>query len=91
MTILSRQPYVVMPGMDGLELIERLTPWRREMSLLVMSGHAEARHRQDERTLGLDIPYLQKPFSPEELRAKVREVLEAIATRHKTKTADTAR
>ncbi|MBI5282644.1 MAG: PAS domain S-box protein [Candidatus Solibacter usitatus] len=65
---------VVMPGMNGRELAERLKPLRPALKVLFMSGYAENMLSSQE-SLDEDIAYLQKPFAPERLARKVREVL----------------
>ena len=68
---------VVMPGMSGLELAERLKPDRPKMKVLYVSGYtADAVARR-----GMSDPktaFLQKPFAPGALVRKVREVLEMV-------------
>ena len=66
---------VVMPGMSGRELAERLVETRPEIPALFMSGYTDdaiVRHG----LLRPRIAYLQKPFSPDALARKVREVLD---------------
>ena len=62
---------VVMPGMSGLELAERLKPLRPEMQTLFVSGCAH--------DLGDTAPppaeMLSKPFGPLELARRVRDLL----------------
>jgi response regulator RpfG family c-di-GMP phosphodiesterase len=65
---------VVMPGMSGPELAQRLRLVRPEMKVLHMSGYAHdaiTHHGILER----GINFIQKPFSIEKLSEKVREVL----------------
>jgi PAS domain S-box-containing protein len=68
---------VVMPGMSGLELVERLKPQRPKMKVLYVSGYtADAVARR-----GMSDPktaFLQKPFAPGALVRKVRDVLEVM-------------
>lgn len=66
---------LVMPLVGGKELIERLRRSHPDQRAIYMSGHAEAPMIPD--GLGdASTPFLQKPFSSDELERKVREVLE---------------
>jgi two-component system, cell cycle sensor histidine kinase and response regulator CckA len=65
---------VVMPRMTGRELAGRMAPLRPEMKVVYMSGYAQdiiAGGGQIERGL----VYIAKPFAPDVLAARVREVL----------------
>ncbi len=65
---------VVMPRMTGKELTERLKLIRPLMRVLFMSGYAEdviAHHG----VLEAGVDFIPKPFSPDGLAGKVREVL----------------
>jgi CheY-like chemotaxis protein len=65
---------VVMPAMGGRELVERLVAARPGVRVLYMSGYSGGdilrRGLADEGT-----EFLQKPFAPDDLTRKVREVL----------------
>lgn len=67
---------VIMPGMNGKELIEKLSAFNSEFKSIFMSGYTGdviAQHGvQDE---GID--FLQKPFSVRTPAEKVRTVLDA--------------
>ncbi|GAB4362538.1 MAG: hypothetical protein Kow00128_02320 [Deltaproteobacteria bacterium] len=66
---------VVMPGMDGKTLADRLRGKRPGLETLFMSGYtADVISRQG--VLEPGIAYLQKPFSPKQLAARVRETLD---------------
>lgn len=66
---------VVMPRMSGRELMQKLHALRPELKVLLMSGYADeaiARHG----VMEPGVAFLQKPFSPEALASKVREILD---------------
>ena len=69
---------VVMPQMSGKQLHERLAQIVPSLKVLYMSGYAEdaiARHG----VLDAGIHYIQKPFRPQELVSKVRQVLDSAS------------
>jgi two-component system, cell cycle sensor histidine kinase and response regulator CckA len=61
---------VIMPGMHGLELATRLKTLRRT-PILFMSGYSGRMEAIDDS----EVAYIQKPFTPDALARKVREVL----------------
>jgi CheY-like chemotaxis protein len=67
---------VVMPGASGRQIADRLAVTRPEMRVLYMSGYMDdtiLRHGISEQ----EIAFLPKPFAPNTLARKVREVLDA--------------
>jgi PAS domain S-box-containing protein len=67
---------VVMPGMSGKQLAERLSVDRPGLRSLYMSGYtSEVALRYG--LLSGALAYIQKPFSPDALAFKVREVLDS--------------
>ncbi|MGH9665746.1 MAG: ATP-binding protein, partial [Bryobacteraceae bacterium] len=67
---------VIMPHMNGVDLAVRLRAIRPQIKVLYVSGYAEGaiteRDLSDSGTA-----FLQKPFSPDLLALKIREVLES--------------
>jgi PAS domain S-box-containing protein len=64
---------VMMPGMLGTTLVERLRARFPELPVLFMSGHCDALVRDG--IIHPSTPFLQKPFTPAQLAQKVRETL----------------
>jgi PAS domain S-box-containing protein len=67
---------VVMPGMNGKELAQRLKANRPQLQVLFMSGYT-ANSIVHHGVLEPDVHFIQKPFSMYELALKVREVLQS--------------
>jgi two-component system, cell cycle sensor histidine kinase and response regulator CckA len=69
---------VIMPGLNGRELSEALTLTQPEVPVLFMSGYTgdDVLARS---LLPANAPYIQKPFAPEELVARVRLMLSGVA------------
>ncbi len=65
---------VVMPGMNGRELVKRLLQARPEIKVLYLSGYTEDAIVSDG-SIESGTAFLQKPFSLQSLSRKVREVL----------------
>ena len=70
---------VVMPEMSGPDLVRQIAPICPEARFLYISGYP------DDAIVHHDIaesgaPFLQKPFVPDQLARKVREVLDARAS-----------
>jgi CheY-like chemotaxis protein len=59
-----------MPYMGGAELAQHLRARRKSLKLIAISGYAGPTEHE------LDADFLAKPFSREDLLAKVREVLD---------------
>ncbi len=67
---------VVMPGMSGIELAERLSAERPGLRRLFMSGYA-ANTLEHPALFERDSTFLQKPFTTTQLVRRVREILDA--------------
>ncbi|MET0622535.1 MAG: response regulator, partial [Pyrinomonadaceae bacterium] len=66
---------VVMPGISGRQLVERLRALRPEINVLYMSGYTKDAIRHHG-VLGEGTSFIEKPFTPNKLGLKVREVLD---------------
>jgi PAS domain S-box-containing protein len=66
---------VVMPGMNGPDLAARFRPLCPDAQVLFISGHAESAivHQG---VLEAGVAFLPKPFTPERLARRVREMLD---------------
>ena len=68
---------VIMPGLSGRETADKLSSQRPEIKILYMSGYTDdaiVRHG----ILEEGVHFLPKPFTPEALARKVREVLDGV-------------
>lgn len=64
---------LVMPGMDGLELIEQIREVDSDIALVILTGHPslETASKSIERDV---LAYMQKPISFEEFRAAMERI-----------------
>ena len=67
---------VIMPGMNGRELAQRMLEIRPNVKVLYMSGYTENVIAHNG-TLDAGVSLLQKPFNLRDLKDKVREVLDS--------------
>jgi PAS domain S-box-containing protein len=70
---------VIMPGMNGRELAQRISEIRPNVKVLYMSGYTENVIGHNG-MLDAGVRLLQKPFNLRDLKSKVREVLDATPT-----------
>ncbi|HSG27380.1 MAG TPA: response regulator, partial [Candidatus Krumholzibacterium sp.] len=66
---------VVMPGMNGRELFQRLETMKPGIRVLYMSGYSDEviAHKG---VLDDDVQFIQKPFNTQVLSARIRELLQ---------------
>ena len=81
MEAISNQPDVVildlgLPDMDGVDIIEKIRGWSN-MPIIVVSARSEDRDKIDALDAGAD-DFLTKPFSVEELLARLRVTLRRL-------------
>jgi two-component system cell cycle sensor histidine kinase/response regulator CckA len=70
---------LIMPGPSGVELAEQLKVARPGIRVLFMSGYTDNAIVRNG-MLGESAAFLQKPFTPEELLRKLRNVIDAQAS-----------
>jgi PAS domain S-box-containing protein len=70
---------VILPGINGKQLAEQLKLLRPEIAVLFTSGHPR-NVIASSGVLDPDVAFIAKPYSPEDLAAKLREVLAGAAT-----------
>jgi len=63
---------VMMPVMGGGELAAQVLAIDPAMKILLMSGYADVRAE----TGGLPLPFVRKPFLPDQLRSTVRDLID---------------
>jgi two-component system response regulator CpxR len=71
---------VMMPGMNGFELLRRLRAEGSAVPVLMLTARGE----DVDRIVGLEIgadDYLPKPFNPRELVARIQAILRRVRTR----------
>ncbi len=66
---------VVMVGIGGRELADRLESSHPEMKVLYMSGYTK-KGAIEEKILDAGVEFIQKPFAPDQLIQKIRDILD---------------
>ncbi len=65
---------IQMPGMDGIEVLQAAMAQQPSLKVIMVSAHGSIDNAVDAMKLGA-VDYLQKPFTPAELREAVDRVL----------------
>lgn len=65
---------VIMPGMNGPQMIEKLLPTRPDLKVIFISGYAEDAFKTSYGE-GREFNFLPKPFTLKQLASKVKEVV----------------
>jgi DNA-binding response OmpR family regulator len=65
---------VMMPGMNGVEVAARISEVHPGVRVFYMSGYAD-RELMGKGLLAPETHFLQKPFTPQELGGRVKEIL----------------
>ena len=64
---------IMMPGMDGFELVEQMRQYR-EFPVIMLIAKSQSKDKLRGFSLGID-DYVTKPFDPDELMARVKTIL----------------
>ncbi|MBI5500714.1 MAG: hybrid sensor histidine kinase/response regulator [Deltaproteobacteria bacterium] len=70
-----------MPGMTGVELLERVKVLRPEAARMIITGYSEIPDILDAINRGIVHRWLMKPYHPEELRLMVQRIVEETQLR----------
>jgi two-component system alkaline phosphatase synthesis response regulator PhoP len=65
---------MMLPQLDGLQLLQRIRSRDQELPVLILSARTEIKEKITALELGAD-DYLTKPFSPDELVARLKVLL----------------
>lgn len=63
-----------MPGMDGIEVLLNIKRQRPEQNVIIMTGYDTVEHIVESISSGA-AHYLEKPFTPDTLIERIKEVL----------------
>jgi len=64
-----------LPGIDGMEVLKKMRKLDKQADVIMITGFANVETAVEAMKLGA-IDYLRKPFSPEEIRGLVKEVMD---------------
>ncbi|OHB75486.1 MAG: response regulator receiver protein [Planctomycetes bacterium RBG_16_55_9] len=64
-----------MPGMDGMEVLEKLRKDRPDIRVVIITAHGTIDSAVDAMKLGA-VDFIQKPFTPQEIRDLVWKVIQ---------------
>ena len=63
-----------MPGMDGMEVLERLRKDRPDIRVVIITAHGTIDSAVEAMKLGA-VDFIQKPFTPDEIRQLVSKII----------------
>jgi len=66
-----------MPGLDGIEVLERIKSRRPKTRVIIYTGYGSVTTAVEAMRKGA-ADYLNKPFSPQELKAGVKKAVENV-------------
>lgn len=65
---------LMMPGMDGFELIKKLREYQPDVPVIVITAYGNEEREEQSRRLGV-VEYIEKPFDIHMIREKVFRIL----------------
>lgn len=68
---------MMMPGMGGLEVLERIRRWYPDIPVILLTGHSSTKDGMKGMRLGA-FDYLVKPLNIGELIEKIRKAMESV-------------
>jgi DNA-binding NtrC family response regulator len=75
---------LMMPGMDGLTLLKELKGKYPDIMMVMLTGHGSVKEAVEAIKIGAS-DFLEKPFSPEALRARVAQLYQIWALREENR------
>ena len=69
---------IMMPGMDGFELVEQMRQYR-EFPVIMLTAKSQSKDKLRGFSLGID-DYVTKPFDPDDLMARVKTILKRYSS-----------
>lgn len=70
-----------MPGLSGIEVMERVTPRRPDVPIIFLSAHGDVPSAVRAMKLGA-VDFLQKPFNPQQFLECINRAIRAAGERH---------
>jgi DNA-binding NtrC family response regulator len=69
-----------MPGMDGMEVLRRVAEERPDIRVVIITAHGDVPNAVEAVRLGA-VDFMQKPFSPDEVRVVVQGLIDRAAVK----------
>lgn len=70
-----------MPGLSGIELMERIAPHRPDVPIIFLSAHGDVPSAVRAMKLGA-VDFLQKPFNPQQFLECIHRAIRSAGERH---------
>jgi FixJ family two-component response regulator len=77
-----------LPRMSGMELLEQLAGRGNSLPVIMITGHGDVTSAVQAMKLGV-VDFLEKPYSPQQLREAIRQAIELDAERRAAKSPQT--